>query len=341
MRYISRSSHECFSACRRRGYYRYLLDGTGYQETTTPVNLAIGLLLHKGMEVLFLSRGDIDKAHSALLEEAEQYPHLTLEDRSIARALLLGWYRVKWVPFNEEFEVLMVEKEVEALLSPLVTLQARADLVVKSRENGRNFVFNWKTTSNKSNWNKKWKHDVQSWTEALAIEDALGERVEGCIFEGFYKGTKYAGMSTSPLIYGFFKEEKGAKLYKSERTAGYTKFPAFVNEHYPSLEEWILFLPPEVVEESFIRSEPIMKNDDVVRKWIRQVVREEEDILHIMESDISQEDKEVFFIQRFGEQCDWCPFKDICELRADVNSLVDAGFLTERIDHHQVVVAAE
>jgi hypothetical protein len=336
MRYISRSSHECFSACRRKGYYRYLLHGTGYSEVQTPVNFAIGLLLHKGMEVLFLSGGDIEEAHQALLEEALLYPHLTLEDRSIARALLLGWFRTKWELFNEEFQVLMIEKEIEALLSPSVTLQARADLVVRSLENGRNFVFNWKTTSSKSNWNKKWRHDVQAWTEALAIEDALGERVEGCIFEGFYKGTKYAGMSTSPLIYGFQKEENGRKLFKAERTTGYVKFPTFVNEWYPSLEEWILFLPPEVVEEQFIRSEPIMKNDDVVRKWISQVVREEEDIQHVLDSEISDEEREIFFIQRFGEQCEWCPFKDLCGLRSDVGSLVDGGFLKERVDHHAV-----
>lgn len=286
------------------------------------------------MEVLFLSRGDIDEAHDALLREAKLFPHLTLEDVSIARALLLGWFRVRYIPFMEEFEIIMIEEEVEALLSPVVTLQARADLVVKSRENGRNFVFNWKTTSSKTNWNKKWKHDVQAWTEALAIEDALGERIEGCIFEGFYKGTKYAGQSTSPLIYGFVKEENGRRIFKSERTSGFTKFPAFSENYYPSLEEWIQFLPPEVVEESFIRSEPIMKNDDVVRRWIRQVVREEEDIQHVLDSDISDEDREVFFIQRPGEKCGQCPFSDLCFLRSDVGTLMGDGFLKERVDHH-------
>ncbi len=334
IRYISRSSHETFDKCRRRGYYQYLSHKRGFQEVVTPVPLAIGLLLHKGMEHLFLGHGDIGRAHEALLSEAALYPHLTLEEVSIARALLLGWYRVKWESFNEEFEVLMNEKEVEVLLSPKVTLQARADLVVKSRESGRNFVFNWKTTSSKSNWNKKWRHDVQSWTEALAIEDALGERIEGCIFEGFYKGTKYGGQLTSPLIYGFVREKDGRKEWRCERTQGFSKVPVFVNEFYPSLEEWLLWLPLEVLEESFIRSEVIVKNDDVVRKWISQVVREEEDILHMMESDLSPEEQEVFFIQRWGEQCDWCPFKDVCELRCNISDLIESGALMERIDHH-------
>lgn len=336
MRWISRSSYECFSACPRKGYNRYLLDGHGYTEIITPPALAIGLLLHKGMEVLFLSLGDVNEAISALMKEAEKYPHLTSEDVFIARGLLLGWFRVKWIPFNEEFIVLMNEKEVEVLLSPLVTLQARADLVVKRREDGRNWVFNWKTSSSKASWNEKWRRDVQAWTEALAIEDALGERVEGCIFEGFYKGTKYAGMSTSPLVYGFTRGEGKEREFRPDRQSGWTKFPTWTGGFIDSQEEWILSLPLDVLEEQFIRSEPIMKNDDVVRDWISQVVREEEDRLHVLQSDLTEEEKKVFFIQRFGEQCKWCCFAPACDKSSDMDTLVNDGFLVERIDHHAV-----
>lgn len=306
------------------------MHGKGYEERETPPDLAIGLLVHKGMEHLFLSNGDIEKAHAELVNELGRYPHLTLEDSSLARALLLGWFRVRFLPFIEEFEVLMVEKEVQALLSPKVTLQARADLVVKRKADRRNIVFNWKTSRTKSDWNRKWRYDVQSWTEALAIEDALGERVEGCIFEGFYKGSKYGGLRTTPLLYGF----KNEKLWSVEKKAGYVKVPTFNEQWYPSLEEWLQFLPIEVLEEQFIRSELITKNDDVVRAWIRQVVREEEDIDYVLSTEMTDEEREVFFIQRFGEPCTWCPFKDLCGLRANMSDLVESGFMKERVDHH-------
>lgn len=340
MRYISRSSYETFSACERRGYNQYIRSGKGFSPALTPVNYAIGLLLHKGMEVLFLTKGDLNEAlvgMQGLYEE--EFSHLTLEDFYIARGSLLGWYRLKWVPFNEEFEVLLIEKEIECLLSPKVVLQARADLVVRARSDGRNWVFNWKTTSSLKDWNKKWRRDVQAWTEALAVEDFLGQRVEGCIFEGFYKGSKYAGMSTSPLVYGFFKEEKGKKLFRPDREKGWVKFPTWNGLFIPSQEEWILSLPLEVLEEQFIRSEFILKNDDVVRRWIRQVVREEEDREHILNSGLPQEEEEVFFIQRFGEQCNWCPFDGACGLSTDIPTLVNDGFLVEREDHHGKVLA--
>lgn len=286
------------------------------------------------MEILFLSEGDIDAAVKELMAEAVGYPHLTSEDIHIARGLLLAWFRLKWIPFNEEFEVLMNEKEIEALLSPLVTLQARADLTVKERATGRNFVFNWKTTSSKQSWNDKWRRDVQAWTETLAMEDALGEPIAGCFFEGFYKGSKYGGQSTSPLVYGFMKEEKGKKIYRPDRAPSWVKVPMWTGGFIGSQEEWILQLPLDVLEEQFIRSEPIMKNDDVVRKWIQQVVREEEDRAHVLESGLSQEEEEVFFIQRFGEQCKWCCFGPVCDGASDIPTLVGDGFLVPRIDHH-------
>lgn len=286
------------------------------------------------MEVLFLSLGDIEAASDALMEEAKKYPHLTSEDVYLAKGLLLAWFRVKWIPFNEEYEVLMNEKEIEVLLSPLVTLQARADLTVRERANGRNWVYNWKTTSSIKGWNDKWRRDVQAWTETLAMEAAIGERIEGCIFEGFYKGSKYGGMSTSPLVYGFFKEEKGRKEYRHDREKGWQKFPTWTGGWYGSQEEWILSLPLDVLEEQFIRSEPIMKNDDVVRKWILQVVREEEDRAHVLASGLSQEEEEIFFIQRFGEQCKWCCFGAVCDGSSSIPVLVEDGFLKPRVDHH-------
>ncbi len=207
-------------------------------------------------------------------------------------------------------------------------------MVVRRRVDGTLWVWNWKTTSDRSNWTHQWRHDVQMWTEALALESHLKERVEGCIVEGLYKGSKYNQERTSRLIYGYKDIKSGT--YSTASGGGRVKFKAW-EESFPfgrGLEGWIAWLPWDELDLNFPRSEPIMKNDEVVRRWIKQVVRQEMDIKHILETG-SPEDKEEFFIQRFGKRCNWCPFANLCFLRSDPETLISDGFLKEREDHHR------
>src|SRR5258706_1070979 len=172
------------------------------------------------------------------------------------------------------------------------------------------------------------------WTEALALESHLKERVEGCIVEGLYKGSKYNQERTSRLIYGYKDIKSGT--YSTASGGGRVKFKAW-EESFPfgrGLEGWIAWLPWDELDLNFPRSEPIMKNDEVVRRWIKQVVRQEMDIKHILETG-SSEDKEEFFIQRLGKRRNWCPFANLCFLLSYPETLISDGFLKEREDHHR------
>lgn len=244
----------------------------------------------------------------------------------------------------------MVEKEVQALLAPNIVLQARADAVIQRRVDGANFVLNWKTSGSIKDWNEQWEDEIQAWTEALVMEEALGERISGVIFEGLYKGTYREGRNHSPLIYGWKLPVGGGRfLYSAEykrftKEQPWVKFPVWVERFVPDIQSgtealsyWINWLPLDVVAENFVRSTPVLKNDLVVEKWVRQVVRRETDMERMLQSDVPEGDREDFFSQHFSKwNCKGCTFRRVCKLQTTVEGMVETGELRERIDHHAV-----
>lgn len=346
MREISRSSHEEYRSCPRRFYYKYLYAGTGFDSRLPPLALAIGLTVHKGMEVL-MKVGNVEDAVCATRAEWEkvvapgrdvpslEYP--LLEGQHLCEGLVRGWFRSRYEPFMEEYEVLMVEKEVKALLAPNVRLNARADAVIRSRVDGRAYVLNWKTTQNPNDWTSQWEHDVQMWTEALVMEDVLGEKIPGVIVEGLSKGVYREGMTHSPLIYGW-KLETGsstifsAKYQRFRKEEPWVKFPVWTRGG--GVPEWVYFIPKEICDEQFVTSRPIMKNDAVVEDWIRQVVRMETDVEYILGAE-SEQDRLDFFWQNWKKlNCQRCTFEGVCKGLLTVEGLVENGTVKERVDHH-------
>ena len=340
MRVISRSSHETFSNCARKGYWGYIYKGTGLSPTTTEWPLIVGLAVHKGMEVLLRS-GDIEEAvrGGALTVPLDSFE--AEQNQALVEGLLRGWARVRMPDFLKEWEIISIEKEVSSLLAPNVLLQGRADAVVRHRGDGSLWVINWKTTSDMKDWTAKWEDDIQAMTEALLTQEDLGEEVRGCIFEGLYKGREYKDLSSSSLITGFlhtsgeWKHE--APTGKGARTE-WTKTPVW--KHRP-LKEWIADLPEEVVSEQFITSFPILKNDMVVREWLKQVVRKQTDIEYMLSPSVGEEDRLIYFEQNLGWRCRWCPFRPACRQEATLEGLVEEGLLKVRKDHHAPLVQME
>lgn len=260
----------------------------------------------------------------------------------LCEALVRGWHRNSYASFIEEYEVLSVEEEVKALLSPNITLRGRCDAVIRRREDGANFVLNWKTTGTKEDWTGQWQDDVQAWTEALLMEDILGQKIQGVIFEGLFKGAWRDGRNHSPLIYGWKldlgdREIFSAKYRRYTREEPWVKFPVWQSNLPVSggLAGWIGWLPSDVLAENFFRSAPILKNDRVVEKWVRQVVRRETDIARVLEPDVPEGDREDYFPQHFSKfNCKGCPFRRVCHLQTSIGEMVSNGDLVRRVDHH-------
>lgn len=355
MRYISRSGYECYTSCERRYYYGYLYQGTGVATPTPDENLCIGLALHKAMEAFFKdcdeeacvsqltdewNQATADAAKVAVESQDAKLLALLPEWRALAEGMFRGWVRSQSSKFLATFEPIEVEEENQVPLADGLILQTRSDLVVRSRITGNLYVINWKTTGSKSGFFESYNRNIQMWTEALAVEQKYQEPTS-VLPIGFYKGTKKQGSYSSPLIWGYEKNGVWQAKYPGWNT-GFRKVAMWRKEEYElpmgtsGLKEWIDWLPIELLEEQYIETPPIQKDEKVVRDWIRQVVQRERDLMHMLEPSVPEADRELYFFQRFGKHCNWCPFDSICQQLATTSQMVEEGLLIPRVDHHTV-----
>lgn len=323
-------------------------------------NLGIGLALHKGMEEFFRGK-DVEEAVQDLHLEwmstmAGAYeaavarggdPRLkTLlpEWAALAEGLFRGWVRSQSAKFLAQYEPLMVEEEIELPLADGLTLQTRSDLIIRSRRTGNLYVVNWKTTGRKTGFFEAWNRNIQMWTEALAVEVKMGEPCS-VLPIGFYKGNKKGGSYSTPLIWGYEKNGVWTAKYPGWNT-GFKKVKIWETSSYTlptgeaGLKAWIDWLPIGLLDEQYFDTPPIQKDEKVVRDWIRQVVSRERDLEHMLEPGTPEEDRELYFFQRFGTHCNWCPFDSICQQTTTAKDMIDAGLLVERKDHHSVVASS-
>lgn len=254
------------------------------------------------------------------------------EGRHLAAGLVAGWARsTQWSDFLKRYEILKVEEEIETPLTPDLALYSRIDLLVRDRLDGAIYVVNWKTSSSQKDWNTSWDFDIQGWTECMAAEQLLGEKVAGTIYVCLYKGVRRNGMYTSPLIYGYRKVEKSGSLtYRDSYRGGGEKFPVWLAKDLPcgeGLASWVAWLPQATIDAQFIVSPPILRNTSAVDGWLDGVVRWEGDAKHIA----SGADHLDFFTQNFSKwNCTRCAFKDVCRGQTTVADLLRAGQLVPR-----------
>jgi hypothetical protein len=337
VRYISRSSFDTFRECPRKGYWRYLsgpYEGgltKGLEESGPPnPHYTLGIVWHLGAEVL-LKGGSGEEAFDAA-KESPLFAELDPLWWQWLLAAYLAWERVKRDDFLQQYDVLEVEEEFEIPISPNVMLYTRADAVVRDRSDGSNWVLNWKTTSDVKDWTRKWFYDPQGWTEAIAAEGRLNIPISGCIYVGVWKGPFYQGKTTSRLIFGYKTYTKGgAVTYGTETNGGASKFAAW-QETFPfgeGLSAWISWLDKGFLSKYFVESAPQLRQDELVAKWLKQLVRQENEIDYVLEAGDAEE-QEAFFWQNWGEECGRCPFKDLCRGLATPETLIEQGFLKPR-----------
>ena len=331
MRRISRSSHLAFSECTRKGYWGYVYKGTGLDEPRS-IALNVGLAVHAGMETLMKGKTD----DTALMDSVEAewvslgMPMTEFRDEqhvALAKALVLGWKRSRYDEFMEKYDVVLVEEEMEVMLAPNIILQARADCVTRSKWDGTLLVWNWKTTGSMRDWNGQWQFDIQAMTEALSVQEHLGEYVQGCVFEGFFKAGVYGGVSSSPLVTGYTDGtiwEVGGKSRSKEwqKLSTWKEFPG-------GTPLWLDFIGT-AASDQFVRSAIILKNDEAVREWLPEVVRFESDVDRMMDDSVPESDRHTFFRKNAGRRCNWCRFAPACWSGMPV----DALDLPVREDHH-------
>jgi hypothetical protein len=243
---------------------------------------------------------DLGLSLDGMVEE-EKFIERTIEEQA---ALLeaFGWAyaRVRLPRILDEYEIVSIEQEGFTLLSGDVGLQTREDMTLRRRLDGRLFVYNLKTSSSTSDkrWKDQWEVDQQLMTETLAVERRMGEPIYGVIIDGFDKGPRINvwwddlkecrgekpgafkwQAQRNRLIYGYKCEIlPGRTDYDWEGTTrkGWGKFAVWESER--TIEDWVNWLPTEVVEAQFVTLPPILRSQQHVESKVRQIVAQEQNI---------------------------------------------------------------
>jgi hypothetical protein len=337
MRYISRSGHDTFRECPRKGYLRYLSgpfggsDTLGLEQPTSHPALTLGIAWHMSAEQLLRGVPATEAVKPALEFAASQ--GLGDPELNWLLGICLAWERAVAEDFFAKYEVLSIEEELTTPLTSNVVLYTRADAILRDRSDGSLWVLNWKTAGDVKNWNRKWFYDIQSWTESLAAEAKLGEPVRGCIYLGVWKGPMYNGGISSRLIYGYkFTDRSGNVTYGTENNGSGTRFSVW-NEKFPfgdGVAAWVSWLPKDFLKKYFVESAPQIRQDELVGDWLRQVVTYESDVDHVLQSEDPQDVKDFFFQNWSDQTCGRCAFNPICTLKATPEDLIAEGFLQPR-----------
>lgn len=267
---VDRSRVLSYQSCPRKRFLEYHFHGTGIQRVAKSLPLIFGSAFHAGTELLltgnvegavlrsqlFLSNAfeekgiGFDGETPANVEESMKYG--MEEQGALAEALLRGFWAFEGEQFLKDFEVLEVEQEGRAALTPPTKYEFtqpygpkygsvvesdqmiwmfRPDALVRERLSGDLYVVSWKTCSMFTQRTiNQCKVDMQSISEVwgvqntLTIAGVLPLQVEGVLYKFACKGTRrkdeYDGLykQDSHLIYGWKKlsggEEDWSWAYK-------------------------------------------------------------------------------------------------------------------------------
>lgn len=292
------------------------------------------------------------------------------EQAALLEAFGWAFERVRVPALLSEYEIVSIEREEFTLLAGDVGLAGRCDAVLRRRSDGLLFVWNLKTVSQPdARWKAGFEVDQQLMLEALAVERRLGERVYGCLIEGFIKGPRVEAdddlkevrqgsgkeatqrIQRSRLLYGYKLDanppiQKADYDWEGTTRKGWHKFrvweEAFEGQGgYSPLRYWINWLPQEVIEGQFEILEPIIRSDRAVESKLAQVVAAERNIRAFRSSmeanpSYNAEQLDAYFPQN-EDRCHRlgpCPFLQMCWNEQNARDPLGSGLYQPRTPNH-------
>jgi hypothetical protein len=251
---FDRSRLECAQDCARKYYWYNAFMGIGIVKSRDLAPywpFITGNFIHEGVEMVLKGFNGKDAATIAARSMNEKYepiindPEIQPERQAIlqmelaqevdlVKALVYGWSLVGYPRLMANYDLveggIEQEEEISWLLAngnPHTTnnqvemrLMTRTDILAKSKASGQAMLFNLKSVGDPSErWRLSFNRDMQTLTEAIAVEARLGLKVDGIIIEGLVKGKnseypKGSGFwqSSSMLIYAWVKDGTAASL---------------------------------------------------------------------------------------------------------------------------------
>lgn len=302
---FDRSRLEAYQRCPRKYYWNYVYKGLGLQQSKRPLPLAFGGSCHLGLERILRGEG-IEQAvevalkefetqargRGLLLEANEDAYSVYTEQRALLEALLRAWYIVRYPSFLAEYEVVDLEREEEWKVSGDILFMARADGVLRSRADGDLYILSFKTAKQ---YDKKRvdeaRSDIQGISELVAVEERLGERVQGIQMEYLIKGRreewpKGSGIyqTSSPLIRPWVNGDGrlAHTWYWEDLDGGHTLGSKYRKTFVPdlgfSIADWIAKLASNTIQPEagpcldkwIVSPLPYYRNRDEIESWKRQ-----------------------------------------------------------------------
>jgi len=352
---FDRSRLECAADCERRYYWNYGFLGIGIvkaRELPPYWPFITGSFIHEGVEGVLLGKGGREAADKAAGDYLAQWlpvingpgvePELQVrlqmeleQEVDLVRALVYGWSLVGYPRMlasyqpveggiEQEEEVGFLLTENSTISHPIIQsqvemrLMTRTDILTTSINTPvkQVLLFNLKSTKSPDDrWRNSFSRDMQTLTEAMAVEARLGIKVDGVIIEGLVKGAnreypKGSGFwqSDSMLIYAWVKEsdailpgESGGREYATSWDytcsqphvmgnkqrcpggrnhtlgKGYRKRP--VRDCFEGgVYGWIDYLmrnDTSLVESYFVQLPPVNRDEFQVERWKRQHLHKE------------------------------------------------------------------
>ncbi len=209
MIYTDRSRVLAYQTCPRSRWLRYHAGVQGFSRVHLSLPLACGTYVHIGLQAL-LENKSVDEAVGLATEgfraEASRRGFLGDEGEPVANDLA-GYVLAEQVALIEalvrvyasyhlpnllkEYEILESEKEDTFTLTPSIKWMGRADGLLRKRDSGDLYIMSFKTAGKyDERTSLAGRHDVQGLSEALAIENRLGERFFGIKMEYLVKGMR-------------------------------------------------------------------------------------------------------------------------------------------------------
>ncbi len=292
--YLDRSRIQDELECKRYRYLRYHVyngvDSTGIETAKKALPLVNGSFIHETVEAIRkgASVEDTLAKQIEIYKEAidEEDSFFLAEQLALLKGLVLAWVEVRLPQIESEFEVVLVEKDIQWQLYKdaeyeLVVL-LRCDVIEKSRLDGENYIREYKTCGefDKQEWGRRFERSSQLICNILGVSESLGMPINGGIIEGFDKGIRmtdrtktgpFSGkkVQNSPLCYAYKYDGNYSINYLkgAKKVASWEEMP---------IEQWLLeALNEDARKNLFNVLPPITFNDRLLQSWKTQTIAKE------------------------------------------------------------------
>jgi hypothetical protein len=279
------------------------------------------------------------------------------EQAVLLEGILRAWMIIRFPRLIAEYDLIAIERELNWPIAGDIIDQVRCDLLARRKSDGGLFYVEWKsTTTGGDEWAKQWEHNTQLLANTLAVEEMLGERLEGVLIEGLLKGRRkrdenakspFFGqkIQQSPLCYGYECALTGDVQSKYTTAKGWEKVASWKVRSSPAV--WIRdAVSHEELEKLFAPVPPIRPRREHLVRWREQTIAEERERAHklhlVRKGDLAPHvafplnDEHCF--RYWGHPC---AFERLCFTGAIGEDPIGSGLYQLKKNHHEAYAPEE